>query len=471
MVYTGHHTGLLSLGVGDFVKFDLLSALETVPRVGDTLGMMLDPTQFLLTKYRKHGPVCELKTAYQTYTILGGVEAATFLSSREGRECLTVGDAWKFVEDEFDARQTLVTTDGQVHKELRGVLQRGYSRDAMENRYDEAVAVVDAHIDAAWATGTSVPVLSAMQSLVIQLIGRYMSGSTMPNHHVDSISYVSGQVLKIVPVQQIPKLLLRRKRYVDQKRLVADFATETIRRAAQPEQNHADSAGKPTLLDDILTAYHRDGGDVEQQQNSVFNALLPYFAGVETSSSSSALALYMVLSHAELLPQIRAELDTVFGAGPLDHDRLFRGAPTLCGAIYETMRLHPVAATLVRFARKDFDFCGRTIPKGAKILVATSVPHFLAECYDDPDRFDVTRYSGRAAQHRSPGAYSPFGRGEHMCIGKGIAEVMMVIIMARLLYRLDLMLDPPHYRLRKQLASTAPSPKLSVLVLGRRSAA
>lgn len=452
-------------------KFKTLSALETVPRIGDTLGMMLDPTQFLLTKYRKHGPVCELKTAYQTYVVLGGTEAATFLSSREGRECLTVGDAWKFVEDEFRAHRTLVTTDGQDHKELRGVLQRGYSRDAMDNRYDEAVEVVDAHIDAMWATGSSVPVLGTMQSLVIQLIGRYMSGSTMPNNHVDSISFVSSQVLKIVPVQQVPRFLLRRKRYRNQKRLVTDFAAETIRRATAPEETYVDSAGKPTLLDDIITAYHRAEGDVQQRQNSLFNALLPYFAGVETSSSSTALALYMVLSHAELLPRIRAELDELFAANSLDHDSLARGAPTLSGAINETMRLHPVAATLVRFARKDFEFCGRPIRKGAKILVATSVPHFLAECYDEPERFDVTRYTGRGTQHRKPGAYSPFGRGEHMCIGKGIAESMMLIILARLLYRLDVMLDPPHYRLRKQLASTAPSPKMSVLVLGRRSAA
>nr|MDT0525995.1 cytochrome P450 [Streptomyces sp. DSM 41633] len=60
-----------------------------------------------------------------------------------------------------------------------------------------------------------------------------------------------------------------------------------------------------------------------------------------------------------------------------------------------------------------------------------------------------------------------FGRGPHMCIGKGLAEALMQISLARLLYRLDLRMNPG-YQLKKRLASTTPSQRFSVEVAGTR---
>lgn len=442
--------------------------LEVIPRLGDTAGMMLDPTQFLLYKHLKYGPISELKTLYQTYVVLSGMEAAAFVSSRDGRECLTVGNAWKFIEEEFSATATLVTTDGQEHKEIRGALQRGYSRDAITGRYDEAVRIIDDSVDSTWQTGSSVPVVAAMQSLVIRLLGTLMSGSSPSDEIVDSISYVSDRILKIVPVQQIPKFLLRRGRYLVERQRVIEFASDTLRIAAERRRNDTRSS-KPTLIDDILDRYQPEAG-TELQDNTVINALLPFFAGIETTASTTSLALYMILSNPSALDAIRQELDQMFAGNDIEHESLFRGAPTLHGAINETMRLHPVAATLVRFAKKDFEFHGYRVRKGSRILAATSVSHFLNDCYENPEKFDVHRYSVRAAQHRQPGAYSPFGRGEHMCIGKGVAEELMMIIMARLLYRTEIILDPPDYQLKKRLASTGPSENFAVRVVGNRHA-
>jgi len=443
-----------------------MQRLEVIPRLGDTAGMMLDPTQFLLFKHLKYGPVSELKTLYQTYIVLSGMEAAAFVSSRDGRECLTVGNAWKFVEEEFSATATLVTTDGQEHKEIRGALQRGYSRDAIAGRYHETIEIIDHSVESTWQQGSSVPVVTAMQSLVIRLLGTLMSGSLPSDDIVESISYVSDRILKVVPVQQIPKFMLRRGRYLVERQRVVEFASDTLRVAAD-RRNKGGRGSKPTLIDDILDTYQPEPGG-ELHDNTVINALLPFFAGIETTASTTSLALYMILSNPSVLDAIHKELDQLFANDDIEYESLFRSVPTLHGAINETMRLHPVAATLVRFARKDFEFHGYRVRKGSRILAATSVSHFLADCYENPSEFDVQRYSARAAQHRQPGAYSPFGRGEHMCIGKGVAEELMMIIMARLLYRSEMILDPPDYQLKKRLASTGPAEKFAVRIVGNR---
>lgn len=57
-----------------------------------------------------------------------------------------------------------------------------------------------------------------------------------------------------------------------------------------------------------------------------------------------------------------------------------------------------------------------------------------------------------------------------MCIGKGVAEELMMIIMARLLFRTEIILDPPIYELKKRLASTGPAENFAVRVVGNRRA-
>ncbi|HEV8569578.1 MAG TPA: cytochrome P450 [Actinoplanes sp.] len=129
----------------------------------------------------------------------------------------------------------------------------------------------------------------------------------------------------------------------------------------------------------------------------------------------------------------------------------------------ETMRMYPIAVAQMRTATRDFAFAGQPIKAGETVYVATSVPHFLPEYYPSPDTFDIDRYAKPRAEHLQPGAYSPYGRGQHTCLGKTLADVQMLVSMARLFHRLDLRLDPPGYRLATKTAPV-PGPALSFTV-------
>ena len=58
-------------------------------------------------------------------------------------------------------------------------------------------------------------------------------------------------------------------------------------------------------------------------------------------------------------------------------------------------------------------------------------------------------------QQLQKGAYAPFGRGPHVCLGQGIAEAQMALIIARLFHKRDLNLLHPDYKLKTK---TAPTP-------------
>ncbi len=146
-----------------------------------------------------------------------------------------------------------------------------------------------------------------------------------------------------------------------------------------------------------------------------------------------------------------------------------RNLPVINGAVMEAMRLWPIAVAQMRTATRDFEFEGFVIPKDEMIYIGTSVPHFMPEYFPEPMKFDVDRYRRPRAEHLQKGAYSPFGRGPHSCLGQGLAEVLMAVSMARIFHRLDLGLTSPDYVLKTKTAPTpGPSMNFSIKVKGER---
>jgi cytochrome P450 len=446
-------------------RMRVANALSIVPRIGDTIGLMLDPTLYIFEKYRQHGPVSKLKTPYQTYWVLAGSDAAAFMGSKEGRECLTVGSSWRFVEEQFLGKDSLVAVDGERHRQWRTALQRGYSRDAIVGRYSEAVSVIDSALDKTWRPGARVRVLPAMQTLSIAQVGVFAGGVRPTDADIEDIAYVTKQILKIAPVQHIPKAMLKRRRYVDARSRMMEVAKRAIAHADDPKGSA--SQGKSTLIEDIVRSSAGEAG-ADHRQNMLFHAVLPYFAGVETTSATATYALYLIVKHQAVLHRILHEVDALFAGNDITHDRLFETTPTLNAAIMEAMRLYPIASFMIRVAAKDFEYHGHRIRSGDPVFVGTTVPHFLDEFYPDPMTFNVDRYLGPHAQHREFGAYSPFGRGPHMCIGKGLAEALMQITLARMLYRREFKLTSNTYRLTNRTSSSSPSAKFAIDVTRAR---
>ena len=148
---------------------------------------------------------------------------------------------------------------------------------------------------------------------------------------------------------------------------------------------------------------------------------------------------------------------------------LMKKLPSLQGAIMESMRLYPIAVAQMRTATKDFVFDGHQIKEGEMIYIGTSVPHFMDEYYPDAKKFDIDRYAKPRAEHLKAGAYSPYGRGPHTCLGKSLAEVQIALSMARLFYKLDLELESPNYELKTKTAPTpGPAMDFKVRVKGWR---
>ena len=436
---------------------DTIPVVPGAPVVGSVAELATDPAAFFVRCYTEHGPVFRVRALRRTLTVLAGPELARWMGSREGRGSLRSAEVWQGLVDEYGATRTLTGVDGPEHRRLREVMRRGYSREALDGRLDELVAITDECLDRAWRPGTSVPVVEALQFLVTSQLGTVLTG-TVPTGYVRDIRTTILYILNALVTRQRPEVILRSPVYRRSRARVQELGEEMIRahRAREPRPD-----GRRTLVDDIMDAHDADP-DLLAANDLVLALTGPYVAGLDTVANTLGCLVHAVLAHPDVLARIRAEADEVFASGPLTEESLGRLTAT-DGAVMETMRLYPIAVAQPRVANRDFTYEGHLIREGEPVYCAITVPHFLPEMFPDPLRFDIDRYTTERREHATPGAYAPFGKGPHTCLGKGIADVLMTLTAARLFHRLDLTLGPRDATLRRRAAPT-PGPVASFRV-------
>jgi cytochrome P450 len=272
-------------------------------------------------------------------------------------------------------------------------------------------------------------------------------------------------ILNVLVTKQRPRILLQDPRYRRAKARVNELGQAMI---AQRRGLPLPPPAQRTLIDDVMAA-HVERPDLFPESDLVLTLTGPYVAGLDTVANTLAATVYAVLKDPHVLARVTADADALFDGGVIDEKTLTTGIPAINGAISEAMRLYPIAVAQMRTATRDFEFEGMQIEADEMLYVATSVPHFMEEFFPDPYRFDIDRYAKPRAEDRAAGAYSPFGRGPHLCLGKALAEVQMALTIASLFHRRSLRLPSPDYTLKTKTAPTpGPSRRFAVKVTSRR---
>ena len=436
-----------------------------LPLIGSTLEMASDPARFFARCYRDYGQVFRVKVFGNQLTVIAGAEAANFMGTREGKESLRSKEAWEPLYQEFGASKMLSAEDGELHKQLRAVMKRGFSKEAIKNRYQNMLDITRDSLLGEWKPGRKVPVVEAMQFLVVDQLGTALTGNS-PREYIKDIRTTILYILNVLVTKQRPKFLMKLPRYKRAKARMLELGRQMVR------DYHGKAGDTPeelkTLIDDVMEAHHRDPELIPERDLAMLMAG-PYVAGLDTVANTTSAIVYTVLKHPEVLRRVQAEVDAVMGSQPINEDEYMKSMPSLYGAIMETMRLYPIAVAQIRIANKDFAFGGYRIHEGEMIYLGTAVPHYQSEFYADAEVFDIDRYAKPRAEHMQVGAYSPYGRGHHTCLGKSLAEVLLMMSMAQLFYLFDLELESPDYVLKTKTAPT-PGPAMSfkVKVKGRR---
>jgi cytochrome P450 len=194
----------------------------------------------------------------------------------------------------------------------------------------------------------------------------------------------------------------------------------------QIARTRAGLAGRTDVLTGLVEARYDDGSGMDDATiRDHLRTLL--FAGYETTAIVLAWALYFVHRDAEIRGRL---LDELAGLGPSPQPELLARLPYLGAVVDETLRMRPVTVDTQRLLRKPMRLGRWQVPAGAAVCPATTLLHFRADLWPEPERFSPERFLGKKP---APNTFLPFGGGSHRCLGATFARFEACVILGTLL--------------------------------------
>ncbi|KAF5289900.1 hypothetical protein FQA39_LY14962 [Lamprigera yunnana] len=214
------------------------------------------------------------------------------------------------------------------------------------------------------------------------------------------------------------------------------------------KKSQTEELKKLAFLDSLLR--HNQNNDMtEDEIKDEVNTIM--VAGHDPISSVLSFVLYCLSNNPEVQRKVVEEMDAILGKDTRRPLRLqdIQSMKYLDAVIKESLRLYPPVPFIGRTVSEEFQFDGKTIPKGTSLLLNIYGIHHDPNVYPDPQSFKPERFMDADNASRPRYAFIPFSSGMRDCIGQKFAMVEVKSIVCVLLQ---------HYEF------SSPSPKHEVLL-------
>jgi cytochrome P450 len=339
----------------------------------------------------------------------------------------------------------LLTSDGDFWLRQRRIAQPAFRRQRLVALADVMAGLARQTADR-WqpiaASGRPVDVEDEMMRLTRTVVLRSLLGADLGpftatidrewaiiNHYIGESFWTLG-LTEWVPTP-------RRRRF---------HAARAVLRAAVDhviQQRRRTGGDHPDLLSLMMSARDEDTGERMTDDQLRVEVITFLLAGQETTALALTWAWYLLSQHPAERDRLEQELDTVLEGRAAEYADL-ANLPYSRMVIDEALRLYPPAWGLSREAVGDDVLGGYRLPRGWMAFIVPYVLHRLPQFWDDPERFDPTRFLPERSANRPKFAFIPFGAGPRQCIGNHFALLEAHLIVATLAQRYRLHLVPGH---------------------------
>jgi cytochrome P450 len=338
----------------------------------------------------------------------------------------------------------LLSAEGEDWKTQRKIVAPTFAPGAVAG-----MAAGMAHCAAAdlilWPTGAApsrYDVAAAATRTTMAIIAHSLFGgdarliTPVASRHIEGLVMAAGQArfTTMLGLQNIdPSPTMRRAR--ESRTWLRTTLTELVR-------DRGVDGGGNDFFGGLIRSLHGHFPPEEAAALAVDNAITFYVAGHETTANALAWTLYCLAAQPELQEQVRGEAQA---ADSLPPGERADAMPLLKQVLEESLRLYPPAPRFDREASEDDQLEALAVKAGDLVSIWPWVIHRHRTLWDNPDRFDHTRFAPatKAAQHRYQ--YIPFGAGPRVCVGMRFAMVEAAVILATWLTRYRVSL-PPGFR-------------------------
>ena len=197
------------------------------------------------------------------------------------------------------------------------------------------------------------------------------------------------------------------------------------------------------LLGLLIGAQDEETGKSLSDQEIEDNLITFILAGHETTANALTWAFYLLSVYPDIADRVADEARRVFATkspqeavSSLIYTRM---------VVEEAMRLYPPVPMIERVALEADEIAGYPVDRGTVIFLPPWVIHRHEKLWYRPTHFDPERFHPDYATARHRHQFLPFGAGPRICIGMGFAMNEAVLILAKLVQRFRLTVDPAHF--------------------------
>lgn len=383
---------------------------------GLLLALRRDPLNTFTGLSRAHGDIVRLPLPFQPiYLVAHPNHVKELLVTQAAR----FGRGLAIQRAQIVLGQGLLTSDGDVHRRHRRLMQPSFSQRDIDIHVPAIAAAVAEH-RSRWADGASIDLAREMAIMILSAVSRVLLGqdigasvSTIADALDELLDFSNRLVLPLSGIwTRIPLPSTRR----------AHAALRTLDAVLYELINHRRRRGAgQDVLSAMMHARDPETGAVglsdRQLRDETMTLLL---AGHETTACALTWTWYLLATHPDVHARLRQEVQAVLG------DRL-PGEGQIASLRYaeqvfaEAMRLYPPVWSVGRRALEDVAIDGVPIRQNALVVASQWAIHRDPRFWADPLRFDPDRFAGPDRPRRPRPAFFPFGDGPRRCIGESLA--------------------------------------------------
>ncbi|MCK9876798.1 cytochrome P450 [Frankia sp. Ag45/Mut15] len=306
------------------------------------------------------------------------------------------------------------------HTRLRGLVTKGFTPRVVAGLRPRIEALVDELLDTALRAGEFDLIETIAYPLPLTVVCEILGVPAADHPQVQVWSQALARAFD-------PDVLMTPEALAARNAVIPDFLgyfRELVERARREPG------------DDLISqlAIVEEAGDRLTADELFGTCVTLLIAGHETTVNLVGNGMLALLRHPDQLALLRANPDLV--------------AP----AVEEMLRYDSPIHMNTRAAKRAMTVAGRTFAPGDGAVALIACANRDPAAYDDPERFDVTRFD--RSRPVAPGArpvsrHLSFSLGHHYCLGAPLALLEMDILLHAVLRRvatMDLLTDTPPYK-------------------------
>ena len=401
-----------------------------------TRAVLRDPAPALDELRRSYGSVVELGG--------GGVRLAVVGDPAVMREMFATGaDAYQWGHRYnvvgvrlVVGKGSMIVSDGADHARRRRASQSAFGRPKLDGLVPMIVQRTDVAIDVlarSSSPGQEFDLYPVGRSLILGITLDAFFGPRLAARaeEIGGLLQRPQDFIEAPALAQLPRPwpFGRRSKVRRDRRALDQIVDEEIAlRRADPDAGRDDLLGA-LIADDSLSI-----DEIRDQSATAIGA------GFDTTSAALAWMLVRVGRSPDAWQRLKAEADAVLGppGSTTPGSTTLSDLPYSRNVVHESLRLHPAGLVGVRLAARDIELGGYAVRRGTLVVWSPHLAGRDPATWTDPLRFDPDRFVGLTPEQQAlcDQAWVPFGRGPHMCLGFGLAQMELTLIISRLAQRL-----------------------------------